>query len=121
MTLAVKAPRRLNPIGQAVRRRPICAHARSNFNRVGELKNVVLAGFRLFAFLHSQTPERSSRRFGLDADIKNFAPELRSNNSNGFAQRRCLLVGCVAASMRYHDEIRIFTGLMAKSTVGNNQ
>ena len=28
-------------------------------------------------------PERTSRCFGLGADIKNFAPELRSNNSSG--------------------------------------
>jgi hypothetical protein len=28
---------------------------------------------------------------------------------------------CAAASMRYHDEIRVFSGLMAKSVVGNNQ
>lgn len=31
----------------------------------------------------SLTPERTSRCFGLGADIKNFAPELRSNNSSG--------------------------------------
>ena len=30
-------------------------------------------------------------------------------------------VGCAAASMRYHDEIRVFSRLMAKSVVGNNQ
>ena len=35
------------------------------------------------AFLHSLDPERTSRCFGLGADIKNFAPELRSNNSSG--------------------------------------
>jgi hypothetical protein len=28
---------------------------------------------------------------------------------------------CAAASMRYHDEIRVFSRLMAKSVVGNNQ
>ena len=32
-----------------------------------------------------------------------------------------VLVGCAAASMRYHDEIRVFSRLMAKSVVGNNQ
>src|ERR1700730_17282778 len=31
----------------------------------------------------TQDPERTSRCFGLGADIKNFAPELRSNNSSG--------------------------------------
>jgi len=31
----------------------------------------------------ARDPERTSRRFGLGADIKNFAPELRSNNSSG--------------------------------------
>jgi hypothetical protein len=31
------------------------------------------------------------------------------------------LVGCAAASMRYHDEIRVFSRLVAKSVVGNNQ
>ena len=66
-------------------------------------------------------PERTSRCFGLGADIKNFAPELRSNNSSGFTQRHRVLVGCAAASMRYHDEIRVFSRLMAKSVVGNNQ
>ena len=28
---------------------------------------------------------------------------------------------CAAASMRYHDEIRVFSRLVAKSVVGNNQ
>jgi hypothetical protein len=37
------------------------------------------------------------------------------------AQRHRVLVGCAAASMRYHDEIRVFSRLMAKSVVGNNQ
>jgi hypothetical protein len=64
--------------------------------------------------------ERTSRCFGLGADIKNFAPELRSNKSS-WAQRHRVLVGCAAASMRYHDEIRVFSRLMAKSVVGNNQ
>jgi hypothetical protein len=31
------------------------------------------------------------------------------------------LVGCAAASMRYDDEIRVFSRLVAKSVVGNNQ
>jgi hypothetical protein len=38
-----------------------------------------------------------------------------------FAQRHHVLVGCAAASMRYRDEIRVFSRLMAKSVVGNNQ
>src|ERR1700676_5794937 len=37
------------------------------------------------------------------------------------AQRHRVLVGCAAASMRYHDEIRVFSRLMAKFVVGNNQ
>jgi hypothetical protein len=37
------------------------------------------------------------------------------------AARHRVLVGCLAASMRYHDEIRVFPRLMAKSVVGNNQ
>jgi hypothetical protein len=37
------------------------------------------------------------------------------------AQRHRVLVGCASASMRYHDEIRVFSRLMAKSAVGNNQ
>ena len=40
---------------------------------------------------------------------------------SGLAQRHRVLVGCAAASMRYHDEIRVFSRLMAKSVVGNNQ
>jgi hypothetical protein len=68
-------------------------------------------------------------RFGPRTDLAllwlrcghHFAPELRSNNSSGFAQRHRVLVGCAAASMRYHDEIRVFSRLMAKSVVGNNQ
>ena len=32
-----------------------------------------------------------------------------------------VLVGRAAASMRYHDEIRVSSRLMAKSVVGNNQ
>jgi hypothetical protein len=37
------------------------------------------------------------------------------------APRHRVLVGCAAASMRHHDEIRVFSRLMAKSVVGNNQ
>ena len=66
-------------------------------------------------------PERTSRCFGLGADIKNFAPELRSNNSSGLRSGIVCWWGCAAASMRYHDEIRVFSRLMAKSVVGNNQ
>src|SRR6202166_4156745 len=40
---------------------------------------------------------------------------------SGLAQRHRVLVGCADASMRYHDEIRVFSRLMAKSVVGNNQ
>jgi hypothetical protein len=40
---------------------------------------------------------------------------------SGLAQRHRVLVGGAAASMRYHNEIRVFSGLMAKSVVGNNQ
>src|ERR1700687_4571132 len=40
---------------------------------------------------------------------------------SGLAQRHRVLVGCAAASMRYHDEIRVFSRLMAKSVVRNNQ
>ena len=40
---------------------------------------------------------------------------------SGLAQWHRVLVGCAAASMRYHDEIRVFSRLMAKSVVGNNQ
>jgi hypothetical protein len=65
-------------------------------------------------------PERTSRCFGLGADIKNFAPELRSNNSSGL-RSGIACWWCAAASMRYHDEIRVFSRLMAKSVVGNNQ
>jgi hypothetical protein len=32
-----------------------------------------------------------------------------------------VLVGCAAASMRYHDEVRVFSRLMANSVVGDNQ
>jgi hypothetical protein len=32
-----------------------------------------------------------------------------------------VFVGCAAASMRYHDEIRVFSRLMANFVVGNNQ
>ena len=35
-------------------------------------------------------PERTSRCFGLGADIKNFAPELRSNNSSGLRAAPCV-------------------------------
>jgi hypothetical protein len=40
---------------------------------------------------------------------------------SGLAQRHRVLVGCAAASMRYHNEIRVISRLMAKSVVGNNQ
>jgi ABC-type uncharacterized transport system substrate-binding protein len=36
-------------------------------------------------------------------------------------QRCAVSVGCAAASMRYHDEIRVISRLRAKSVVGNNQ
>jgi hypothetical protein len=65
-------------------------------------------------------PERTSRCFGSGAESR----ILHQNAVEQFqqvAQRRRLLVGCAAASMRYHDEIRVFSRLMAKSVVGNNQ
>jgi hypothetical protein len=37
------------------------------------------------------------------------------------AQWHHVLAGCATASMRYHDEIRVFSRLVAKSVVGNNQ
>ena len=40
---------------------------------------------------------------------------------SGLAQRHRVLVGRATASMRYHDEIRVFSRLMAKFVVGNNQ
>src|ERR1700688_1604728 len=45
--------------------------------------NQILRRNDMAEFLHSLDPERTSRCFGLGADIKNFAPELRSNNSSG--------------------------------------
>lgn len=53
-------------------------HVRSHVGDRGKSGLVVL-NVRFVA----RDPERTSRRFGLGADIKNFAPELRSNNSNG--------------------------------------
>jgi hypothetical protein len=46
---------------------------------------------------------------------------LNPRKKTGLAQRRRVSVGCAAASMRYHDEIRVFSRLMAKSVVVNNQ
>ena len=38
---------------------------------------------------------------------------------NGLAQRHGVLVGCAAASMRYHDEIRVFSLAGATLHSGN--
>ena len=46
---------------------------------------------------------------------------LNPRKKSGLAQRHRVLVGCAALSTRYHDEIRVFSRLMAKSVVGNNQ
>jgi hypothetical protein len=47
--------------------------------------------------------------------------QLNPWKKSGPAQWHRALVGCAAASMRYHDEIRVFSRLMAKFVVGNNQ
>ena len=47
--------------------------------------------------------------------------QLNPWKKSGPAQWHRALVGCAAASVRYHDEIRVFSRLMAKFVVGNNQ
>jgi len=48
------------------------------------------------------------------------AVRLNPWKKSGPAQWHRVLVGCAAASMRYHDEIRVFSRLMANSVVGYN-
>jgi hypothetical protein len=66
--------------------------------------------------------ERTSRCFGLvRCGHQEFCTGIAVEQFQRVAQRHRVLVGCAAASMRYHDEIRVFSRLMAKSVVGNNQ
>jgi hypothetical protein len=56
-----------------------------------------------------------------DEQIDHEGVRLNPWKKSGPAQWHRVLVGCAAASMRYHDEIRVFSRLMAKFVVGNNQ
>lgn len=53
--------------------------------------------------------------------IKISGSSVKPVEKRGLAQWHRVLVACAAASMRYHDEIRVFSRLVAKSVVGNNQ
>jgi hypothetical protein len=56
-----------------------------------------------------------------DRLIKISGSSVKPVEKRGLAQWHRVLVACAAASMRYHDEIRVFSRLVAKSVVGNNQ
>lgn len=81
---------------------------------VGEQKSAVIAQTTRL------DPERTALlwvRCGGQESCTRFAVE----QFQRVAQRHRMSVGCAAASMRYNDEIRVFSRLVAKSVVGNNQ